>query len=154
MPDDGFHLDGQTAEAEEEEQSLEEVKAVHLKLSELKGKDGQLTTLTKQDLTLLKQMLHSPESKDEFTRIVLICDFLDEDERNRELDAFWEAVRLGMDRDYNIDHALSCSAINRKGAHRNSRVAALLDALSHQKYTSNTPKGGGDGSRNPRSPLS
>jgi hypothetical protein len=149
----GFHLNGQDGAVGTETE--EELSTVHKTLQQLKGADGVLVSLTKQDLGLLKQMLHSPEAAgDDFTRIVLICDFLDDDEANNELDAFWEAKRLGMDTNYNVDHALSRAAINRRGAHRNSRVAALMDTMSHQKYTSNTPKGGGGGSQNPRSPLS
>jgi hypothetical protein len=149
-----FHLNGQKDPEGEDTETVEELQSAHKKLSNLAGVDGVLVSLTKQDLSLLKQMLHAPDSGDAFIRIVQTCDFLDEDERSKELDAFYEAVRLGMSTDYNIAHATSCASINRKGAHQNSRVAALLDALSHTKYTSNQPKGGTSGSSNPRSPLS
>jgi len=150
-----FHLNGQKdVEDSGDNETLEELQKSYKRLSDLKGQDGVLVSLTKQDLSLLKQMLHAPDGGDDFIKIVQICDFIDEEERNKELDAFYEAVRLGMDTKYNIAHATSCASINRKGAHNNSRVAALLDALSHTKYTSNQPKGGDRGSSNPRSPLS
>jgi hypothetical protein len=145
-----FHLNGQNPP----EETVEELESVHLKLNNLAAQNGSLTSLTKQDISLLKQMLHTPEASDDFIRITLICDFLDETEANNELEAFYEAERLGMNTKYNIAHALSRAAINRKGSHRSSRVATLLDALSHQKYTTNQPRGSGNGSTNPRSPLS
>lgn len=149
----GFHLNGHdTAEAVSDTATDEEIKAVQKKLGDLTRGESPLLSMTKNDISLLKQMLHAPDNSDDFTRIVQICDFLDEDEANRELEAFYEAVRLGMNTQYNISHALSRSSINRKGAHRNSRVAALLDALSHQKFTSNAPRSA-NGSKNPNSPL-
>lgn len=140
---------GSTSEIAETE---EELKVIRKKMDEVARGSSPILSLSKQDIGLLKQLIHSPEKSDEFIRIVQICDFLDEDERNRELEAYYEAVRLGMSTEYNIAHALSCASINRKGAHRNSRVAALLDALSHQKITSNTPKGN-NGNSNAKSPL-
>lgn len=149
---DEFHLNGDKG-PEALDETDPELDTALKKLNELNRPGSPIISMSKQDVTLLKQMLHAPDTGDEFTKIVMICDFLDEDERNRELDAFWEAKRLGMDTNYNIDHALSCASINRKGAHRNSRVAALLDSLSHQKITSNMPKGKESSGRNPNSPL-
>ena len=157
MEEERFHLDGDGhGDAEvvgTEVETPEQVQAAYKKLADLKRDDGVLVRLGKQELGLLKQMLHAPEENtDDFIKICMICDFLDEDEANRELDAFYEADRLGMSIKYNIAHALSRVAINRKGAHHNSRVATLGDILSHQKITSNTPSGKGN-YVNPRSPL-
>lgn len=131
----------------------EDLNAVRIKLSEITRGTGQLLSLKKTDVALLKSFTNPPEKSDEFIRIIQICDFIDEDEANRELDAFYEAVELGMSTEYNIAHALSRPSINRKGAHRNSRVASILDALSHQKFTSNMPKGDSSGHSNKNSPI-
>lgn len=152
-----FHLDDDghgDAEDVGVEESQETLNAAFKKLRDLKREDGVLVSLTKQDISLLKQMIHAPDTSDEFIKIALICDFLDDEEANRELDAFYEAIRLGMDTKYNIAHALSRAAINRRGSHSSSRVAMLLDTLSHQKFTSNAPKArGGTGGTSSRSPL-
>lgn len=104
------------------------------------GPGGAPIKLSGTDLSLLKQMISNNAGKtDDFIRIIQICDFLDEEEANRELEAYYEAVRLGMSTEYNIAHALSRASTNRKGSHSHSRVAALLDAMSHQKFTSNQP---------------
>lgn len=144
---------GDSEEIATEEESQEQLQAVYKKLSDLKREDGVLVTLTKQDLSLLKTLIHAPEREDDFIRIALICDFLDEDEANRELEAFYEAQRLGMDTNYNIAHALSRAAVNRKGGHTSSRVAMLLDTMSHQKFTTNQPRQKYGNYTNPRSPL-
>lgn len=109
-------------------------------LSDISGKNGAVAALSSKEISLLRQMIGSnAEKTDDFIKIVQICDFLDEEEANNELAAYYEAVRLGMSTEFNIAHALSRASINRKENHRNSRVAALLDALSHQKFTSNQP---------------
>jgi hypothetical protein len=149
---DEFHLNGtDTPDAVEETEDLE---VIRKNLSDLKRGDSPTLSLSKQDISLLKQLLHAPENADAFIKIIQICDFLDEEEANRELDAFYEADRLGMNTNYNIAHALSRSSINRKGAHNTSRIGALLDTLSHQKFTTNQPKGSGNGNKNSNSPIS
>lgn len=121
------------------------------KLDEISRGEG-MYSVSKTEIGLLKQMLRAPEKADAFSQIVQACDFLDVDEANNELDAFYEAIRLGMSTEYNISHALSRASINRRGAHNSSRVGALLDAMSHQKFTTNQPRGK-DGNSNPRSPI-
>jgi hypothetical protein len=149
----GFHLNGHDPEGEETEAGLQIARKTLESLAP-QGGGGLVSSLTKGDMTLLKQMLHvSSDTSDDFIKITLICDFMDDEEANRELNAFYEAERLGMCTKYNIAHALSRAAINRKGAHQNSRVASLLDALSHQKYTSNQPRSSDSGNRNPKSPI-
>lgn len=160
MPEE-FHLDGnghgdvaETVETEEETQ--DQLQAARIKLDSLTRNDGVLVSLTKQDLSLLKTVIHSPEvsQMDDFIKISLICDFLDDEEADRELNAFHEAVRYGMDTKFNIGHALSRAATNSKGRHNNSRIAMVLDSLHHQKFTSNQPRGhNANATTNPRSPL-
>jgi hypothetical protein len=151
--DTEFKLNGhKSEEALEGTASDEDLEVVKKKLSDLTRGESPLISLSKTDIPLLKSMLQHPDKVDSFTQIVQICDFLDEGERNRELNAYYESIRLGMDPSMNIAHALSCASINRKGAHVNSRVAALLDSLSHQKITSNMPQGSRSGSK-PNSPL-
>jgi hypothetical protein len=155
MEKEEFKLNGHdpTGNAELSDE-IEEMQAINKRFSQIRRDDGAIISATKQDVTLMKQMIHPPDKADEFIRILGICDFISEDEANCELDAFYEAIRLGMSTEYNIAHALSRASVNRKGAHHNSRVASLLDALSHQKITSNMPRGKESGSTNPRSPLS
>ncbi len=144
--------EGSTTElAETEDQGT--LNAAYKKLSELRGEDGVVVSLTKQELGILKQLIHAPERTASLTDILLICDFLTEEEADDELEAYYEAKRLGMDMQFNIDHALSRAAVNRKG-HRSSRAAMVMDAMSHQRFTSNVPKGKYDKSSNPRGPLS
>lgn len=130
----------------------EELQVVRKKLDQIARGDSPILSFSKQQIGLLNKFVNPPDKGDDFIRIVQICDFLDEDEANRELEAFYEAVRLGMSTSYNVAHALSRASINRKGAHKNSRVASILDALSHQKLTSNVPRSK-DASTNARSPI-
>lgn len=148
-----FHLGNNGHGDTEDLETQDELNLAYKKLSELKRGDGIITGLNKQDIGLLKQLLHTPDKDADFTAIVLICDFLSDEEADKELNAFYEAKRLGMDTQFNIDHALSRVAVNRKGSHRTSRAALIMDTISHQKYTTNTPGVKSNGN-NPRSPLS
>jgi len=119
-------------------ESQEELEAVHKKLSELARKDGQVITMAKQQLTLLKHLITPPESekhKDLFYAL-MICDFLDDEEADNELAGFFEAERLGMDRDWNLAHMLSRVSINRKGPKTN-RPNSIIEMFMHQKLTTN-----------------
>jgi hypothetical protein len=157
MPGNGHNspLDlNSTVPDNNQDETQEELQAVHKKLSDLTREDGILVSLTKQQLSLLQQMLHSPDDGDKFTKIALTLDFESEDERRKVVAAFYEAVRLGMNTDWNISDALSRCATNRKNSHRTSRVGFIGETLSHSKFTSNVPRGKESGSSNPRSPLS
>jgi hypothetical protein len=156
MPDE-FKLNGHDEEGDAaigDTETQAQLQAVKLKLGDLTRADSPILSFSKQELGLLHKLITAPDKSDDFTKIVEICDFLSEDEANDELFAFYEAVRLGMDTAFNIAHALSRSSINRKGGHRSSRAAMLMDTLSHQKFTSNAPRSKGSGNTNPRSPIS
>lgn len=135
-----------------EEETQEELQVAYKKLSELAGPDGSVVRMSKESLSMMKQMIHGPEKYNDLTQILLICDFLSEDEANDELNAFYEAKRYGMDTQYNVDHALSRASINRKGGHSSSRVAVLLETLGRQKFSKNGQKERHVTS-NPRSPI-
>lgn len=134
-----------------EEESPEQIKAVLKNLSDLKREDGSLVRLTPQQLSLLQKMLTAPEEHKR-EQVFLICDFLDEEEALDHVAAYYEALDLGMDAGFNVAFMFALAASNRKGDKTN-RVAMLLDALQHVKYTANTV-GQKHGDRNPRSPIS
>lgn len=135
-----------------EEETQEELQTAYKKLSELAGPDGSVVRMSKESLSMMKQMIHGPDKYNDLTQILLICDFLSEDEANDELNAFYEAKRYGMDTQYNVDHALSRASINRKGGHSSSRVAVLLETLGRQNFKSGKQREH-NGNRNPRSPI-
>jgi hypothetical protein len=149
--DEGIKLEDNHHEPEEETQ--EQLKGVFKNLSDLAREDGTLVRMTKQQLSLLQQALHSPDDGDSFTKVALILDFETEEERRKVVDAYYEAKRLGMDTAWNIADALSRCATNRKNSHRTNRLGWIGETLSHQKFTSNQPAGKKDGT-NPRSPIS
>ena len=144
----------QETEPLEEVETQEELQSAHKKLSDLVRGDGRLISMSKEQLGLLKQFIHAPESEtDSFISIVFLLDFVSEDERQDVVNAYYEAKALGMDTKWNMADALSRAATNRKGAHVNSRVATIGDIMSHQKQTSYTGGSKKSGYVNPKSPL-
>lgn len=143
----------ETAEmGEGQEETQEQLQTAYLKLKNLTRPDGSLVTLSRQELGLLHKMLTAPEQFRE-EQVFLIADFLDEDEALDHVAAFYEAKDLGMDTSFNVAFMFALAASNRKGG-KSNRVAMLLDALSHQKFTSNVKNKKGDGYVSPASPLS
>ena len=141
------------AEALAETETQEELQAVKKHLDELMRGDGQVVTMTKQQLSLLHKMITPPEGDDsELMQVLAIADFMDDNEADDELAAYFEAKRLHMDTSWNIAHMLSRCAVNRKGAKTN-RVGQILESLSHQKFTTNMPRYRYD-NRNSRSLIS
>ena len=68
------------------DESEDQLQTAFKNLKDLKRDDGVLVSLTKQDLSLLKTMIHAPDKSDDFSRISMICDFLDEEDARRSRD--------------------------------------------------------------------
>lgn len=145
-----IHWENEGGGAEENER----IASARAKVESWRKEDPAISNLGMGELSLLKQMLAAPE---EYHRqqFFLICEFLNREDALDHVAAYYEAVELGMDTGFNVAYMFACAASNEKGQVRSSRVAALLDSLSHFRYTANTPKdekkrtGGSE-----RSPLS
>lgn len=153
-----FHLDGnghETPDVLNDTEDQETLNTVHKKLREMSRGDGVLVSLTRNELSVIQKMLTVPQEFHE-QQIWLIADFMDEDEAMDHVAAFYEAKELGMDTGQNVAYMLALAATNRGGRNvKNNRIAMLLDAFQHVKYTSNTPQKGKDGNySSPRSPIS
>jgi|SRR3989304_7232906 len=134
------------------EESQEQLESAYKKLGDL-TRGGSPLRFTRQELGLLHRMMTAPEEFRE-EQVFLLCDFLDENEALDHVAAFYEAKELGMDTGFNVAFMFALAASNRKMG-RTNRIAAILDAMSHQKFTSNVSgKGKGAQYVNPRSPLS
>ena len=130
-------------------------------LSELAHRDGQVVSLTPQQLSLLQQFIHHPDSfqDDPMIQMCFVLEFEDDDERRCVMDAYAEARELGMDISWNIRDAISRAATPSKMGQRMSRVQLIGEILTHSKFTTNyqpssgnNNQGGRNGGR-PNSPL-
>jgi hypothetical protein len=153
MAETDFKLNGHdpAGDAAIEEQ-LVQVGGALKDLDNFKRGDGILVRGTKEQLSLLNKMLASPDNtEDRFTSALSRANFIDDQEMKIHINAYAEAVELGMTTEFNIQMLEGLRGTNRKGGFKSNLVAALLDGLSHQKYTSNTPgvKSGGTNSRSP-----
>jgi len=99
---------------------------------------GSVIGFSKEQLSLMKMLLHPPDDGDSFIQIVLTLEFENDEERRLVVDAYYEADRLGMDTQWNIADALSRCAVNGKKTRQTSRAAQIMDTLSHSKFTSNS----------------
>ncbi len=137
----------------QEEETQDQLKTAFKTLGQLTRPDGSLVSMTKQDLSLLKQML--VVSSEEYRKQMMwrMCDFCDEEEALTHVSAYFEAIDLGMDTDLNVANMFSLVSANRRGI-KNNLMAQLLDTLQHGKWAPTAQKGKQNGSVNPRSPLS
>ena len=134
-----------------EEEDQEQLAAVLKNLKDVRP-DGSLVSLSKQDLTLLKQVLVASEERKQ-EAMWRMCDFADEEEALDHVAAYYEALDLGMDTSFNVAFMFALVSTNRKG-YKNNLIAQLLDTLQHGKWASANVKGKHNGSGNPRSPIS
>lgn len=146
LSDDGHGEEDQIPE------SQEQLEGAFKKLSELTRRDGSLVTLTKQDLSLLQQMLRGVTEEYREQSMWRMCDFCDENEALDHVAAYYEAKDLGMDTTFNVAFMFALCSANRKGF-KNNVIAVISDTLQHGKWVGTKQKGK-DGYVSPRSPLS
>lgn len=137
----------------EEEESQEQLQAVHKRLTELKGPDGQLVTLGKQELSLLKQILAANSDKYNEQMMWRLCSFMDDNEAFDHVAAFYEAKETGLDTGFNVAFAFALCSVNRKGNFANNLIGAMTDTLQMGKHAWTPNKKGNNGNSNPRSPI-
>ena len=153
MSDVEFKLEGNCTELEEETQ--EQLEAVHKKLSDLSRGNGQLVTMTKQELSLLQKILTPGTEDDDFINAWRSVSFKDEDEAFDHVAAYQEAKDLGMDTKFNIRYMYSLCSANRKGNFVNNLLSLLSDTLQNGKWANaENSRKRQNASYNPRSPLS
>jgi hypothetical protein len=147
---DEFKLNGHNPD----ETAVEEDDVVALKhLRDLNREGGQVTSMSKNELSLMKGMASPPpDTIDRFTFALHNANFLDDEEAKIHIAAYAEAIRLGMDTEFNIQMLEGLRGTNRKGGYKSNLDAAIFDALSHSKITSNQPRSS-SGSANKNSPL-
>jgi hypothetical protein len=149
-----FKLNGHDTEGDAAiEEQIVQVQGALKDLDNFKRGDGILVRGTKEQLSLLNKIIASPDNtEDRFTSALARANFIDDQEMRIHIYAYAEAVELGMSTEFNIQMLEGLRGTNRKGGFKSNLVAALLDGLSHQKFTSNVPRGK-DASTNPRSPI-
>ena len=147
-----FKLDN-NGHGEPEEETQEQLQGAAKKLSDLIGNEGtSMVTMSKQDLSLMKQILTAASEEYKEQIMWRMCDFVDEDEALDHVAAYYEAKDLGMDTDFNVAFIFALVSANRKTS-KSNLMSQILDALQHAKFAPSHNKGGGNG-HNPRSPLS
>ena len=120
-------------------------------LQSLTRGDGSLVSVSKQDLSLLKQILSAATEEYKEQIMWRMCDFIDEDEALDHVAAYYEAKDLGMDTSFNVAFMFALVSANRRTTHSNL-IGQLIDAVQHGKWAPNVTKGGGNG-HSSRSPL-
>lgn len=138
-------------EHEPEEETQEQLDSAYKKLTDLAGGGTSMVTMTKQDLSLMKQILTAASEEYKEQIMWRMCDFVDEDEALDHVAAYYEAKDLGMDTGFNVAFVFSLVSANRK-TNKSNLIAQILDAMQHGKWIPNFKKGQGNG-HNPRSPL-
>ena len=142
---------GSDGHGEPEVETQEQLAGAYKKLTDLAGGGTSMVTMTKQDLSLMKQILTAVSEEYKEQIMWRMCDFLDEDEALDHVAAFYEAKDLGMDTRFNVAFIFALVSANRK-TNKSNLISQILDAMQHGKWIPNLKKGQGNG-HNPRSPL-
>ena len=137
---------------EAEDETQEQLDTAFKDLKSLTRGDGSLVSVSKQDLSLLKQIL-SAATEDYKEQIMWrMCDFIDEDEALDHVAAYYEAKDLGMDTSFNVAFMFALVSANRK-TNKTNLISQILGTLQYSKWAPSSKKGKSDGNRNSRSPL-
>jgi hypothetical protein len=136
---------------EPEAESQEQLQTAFKNLSELADGGASMVTMSKQDLSLMKQILTAVSEEYKEQIMWRMCDFVDEDEALDHVAAYFEAKDLGMDTDFNVAFMFALVSANRK-TNKSNLISQILDAMQHGKWTPYFKKGQSNG-HNPRSPL-
>jgi len=152
--DTEFKLEDRSNGHDPEEETQEQLNTVHKRLEDLiGGSEGtSMVTMTKQDLSLMKQILTAASEEYKEQIMWRMCDFIDEDEALDHVAAFYEAKDLGMDTDFNVAFIFALVATHRKTAGTNL-ISQILGSLQMAKWAPSSKKGSSYGNSNPRSPL-
>ena len=93
---------GSDGHGEQEVETRDQLEGAFKKLTDLAGGGTSMVTMTKQDLSLMKQILTAVSEEYKEQVMWRMCDFLDEDEALDHVAAFYEAKDLGMDTSFNV----------------------------------------------------
>jgi hypothetical protein len=140
-------------ESDIQDESQEQLEIVHKRLSQLSRGNGQLVTMSKQELSLLQKMLSTGTEEYRESQMWRMCSFLDQEEALDHIAAYYEAKDLGMDTTFNVSFAFALCSANRKGSFNNNLMALLTDTLQNGKWANNEKGKKNNGNSNPRSPL-
>ena len=138
-------------EEDPEAEDQEQLNTAYKRLSELGSGDASMVTMSKQDLSLMKQILTAASEEYKEQIMWRMCDFIDEDEALDHVAAYYEAKDLGMDTSFNVAFMFALVSANRRTTHSNL-IGQLIDAVQHGKWAPNVTKGKGNGYSS-RSPL-
>ena len=136
------------------EETQEQLDAAVTTLSVEDFADGQVVSITRQELSLLQKMLATGTEAYKEETIWRMSSFLDEDEAMDHVAAYYEAKELGMDTSFNVAYMVALCSTNRKHNFSGNLIAALTQTLQNSKFP-NQQKGkqAEYGNTNPRSPL-
>lgn len=147
-----FHLEPGHDGAREEEETQDQLTAAYKTLKGLTGGDASMVSMSKDSLSLMKQILTSASEEYKEQTMWRMCDFCDEDEALDHVAAYYEAKDLGMDTSFNVAFMFALVSANRK-TNKTNLMSQILDTVQHGKWAPNM-KRGKDNGYNPRSPLS
>lgn len=137
---------------EPEAETQEQLETVVKNLQDLGDGKTSMVSLSKQDMSLMKQILTAASEKYKEQIMWRMCDFADEDEALDHVAAYYEAKDLGMDTDFNVAYMFALVSANRK-SNKSNLIAQLLDTVQQGKWAPSFKKGKDNGHGYSRSPI-
>src|SRR3972149_6727577 len=122
-------------------------------IRELGRADGTFTTLGRNQLSVLKQFAHVPDTDAEkaWLQLLPLADFKDDAEWWEHYRSFCQCKKWGLDLWKNVAALEGLCGTNR-GGRKTTRAAAIINALKHSTFPSNVAPA--KGQRKEKSPIS
>ena len=99
------------------------------------GDSNAVSAANQARMGVLLRMLSTIKDEQDYRQLVLLADFLDDEEADRVAAAITEARRYGLSLDPILDWVTARCAVNKLG-HGKSRVAIAVEGLTHSTFTS------------------
>lgn len=152
MEKTGLKLGSNGQDGDVEEETQEQLNTAYKNLLELGDGKTSMVTMSKQDLSLMKQILTAASEEYKEQIMWRMCDFIDEDEALDHVAAYYEAKELGLDTGFNVAFMFALVSTNRKTS-KSNLIALILDTVQHGKWAPRITKGRANGNITARSPL-
>jgi len=134
-----------------EEETQEQLEAVHKRLKDLVRPDGSLVSFGKAELSLMQKILSTGSETYREEQMWRMCRFSDRDEALDHVAAYYEAKELGMDTSFNVAYAFAIVSVEERGS--GNLLTQILDALQHAKWAQSDQTKNRRNNGNSRSPL-
>lgn len=98
------------------------------------GDSSAMMAAREQRMSVLLRTITAVKEENDYRQLIIMADFLDDEEADRVAAAITEARRYGLSLDPILDWVTARCGVNKAG-HGKNRVTAAIEGLTHSTFT-------------------